>query len=90
MARNEKNRVTVSGTVSPALGEFLEDYRWQNRKNRSAVVGDALLEWAKGEGFTEPEAETGETPADADNANTDSSDAAPEPVGAKPAAKRVR
>lgn len=85
MARNEKNRVTISGTVSPALSEFLDDYRWKNRKNRSTVVGEALLEWAKGEGFTEPEVETGETPAD-----DESAESAPEPVGAKPAAKRVR
>ena len=86
MARKDQNRVTVSGTVSPALGEFLEDYRWKNRLNRSAVVGNALAAWAKSEGFEEP---APEEPTDADAEN--GADVAPvesEPV--KAGAKRVR
>ena len=90
MARKDQNRVTVSGTVSPALGEFLEDYRWKNRLNRSAVVGNALAAWAKSEGFEEPAAESADESADAD-ADAENADVAPvesEPV--KAGAKRVR
>lgn len=61
-ASDKPNRLNVSGTVSPELHEFLEDYRWTNRKSRSDVVSEALEAWAKSNGFT-PKA-TGEEPVD--------------------------
>jgi hypothetical protein len=57
-------RVNVSGTVTPALNEFIEEHRWTNRLSKSDVINDALVAWGKSKGFTEPvaEAETAEAP----------------------------
>jgi hypothetical protein len=59
-------RINVSGTVTPALHEFLEEFRWSNRLTKSDVVNAALVEWAKAKGFEEPT--NGETPATEDAA----------------------
>jgi cytochrome oxidase assembly protein ShyY1 len=84
MAREntDTNRVTVAGTVTPELSEFVEDFRWKNRKNRSQVVSLAIESWAKSEGFVQPE--TGEVPADAaDESGPQAPDAEPAPARAK-------
>lgn len=85
----EKNRKTVSGTVSPELFDFIDDYHWKNKKNRSQVIGDALLSWAKSEGFEEPT--TGETPADpTDVPGEDSGPQTPEPAEAPARSRRAK
>lgn len=77
-------RINVSGTVTPALHEFLEEFRWSNRLTKSDVVNAALVEWAKAKGFEEPTA--GETDTAEDTAKAeDSGPQAPAPAEDKPA-----
>lgn len=80
MAQSTKtNRVTVAGTVTPELFDFIDNEHWKLRKTRSEVVGDVLLDWAKAQGFKPADAETGEvtaenadeTPADTDETPAD-------------------
>lgn len=80
--KNEDKRVNVSGTVSPALDEFIESHRWANRKSKSEVVAAALGEWAAKLGFVEPK--TGEEAAESSDATPqESADAAAEKDGAE-------
>jgi hypothetical protein len=43
--------VQVTGTVSAALAEAIEDYRWANRMTRADVVAGALRQWAEANGL---------------------------------------
>ena len=68
-------RINVSGTVTPALHEFLENYRWdpKRRLTKSDVVNKALEAWAAAEGFVEPE--SGEAEAEPVGTETAAADA---------------
>ena len=77
------NRVTVAGTVTPELFDFIDEQHWKLRKTRSEVVGDVLLEWAQANGFEQPETGEVEQP----DAEPDAEPA--EPVGAAPARTRA-
>lgn len=88
MAQSKQNRVTVAGTVTPELFEFIDNMHWKLRKTRSEVVGDVLLEWAKSEGF-EP-TETGEVPADETPSETPSDDSSEEGGPQAPAPATVK
>jgi hypothetical protein len=57
-------RVNVSGTVTPELNEFIEEHRWTNRLSKSDVINDALVEWGKAHGFTQPVKGADEAPKD--------------------------
>lgn len=57
MAPKTDKRINVSGTVTPALHEFVEEYRWSHRLSKSDVINAALEEWGKAQGFTEPKAD---------------------------------
>lgn len=60
MASNDKTKNTpVTGTVSAELREFIEEYRWSNRKTVSEVVREAFETWGATVGYA-PTAETGE------------------------------
>lgn len=87
MADTKDKRINVSGTVTPALHEFIENYRWSNRKSKSDVINEALLSWAKGNGFTEPA--TGETPAEGDAKAAEAAKPAEAPEVVKAGARRA-
>lgn len=82
MAPKTDKRINVSGTVTPALHEFVEEYRWSHRLSKSDVINAALVAWGEAQGFTEPKAD--EAPADeakADEAKAD--EAKPTPARRK-------
>lgn len=45
--------VQVTGTVSAALAEAIEDYRWAHRMTRADVVATALKAWAEANGLAQ-------------------------------------
>jgi len=47
----------VSATVSPELFTALEDYAWENRRQRTDVVRQAVEEFAERNGLTPSPAE---------------------------------
>ena len=47
-------KVAITGTVTPALREAVEDYRWSNRMSLSDVVTEAIETWASAKGVTVP------------------------------------
>jgi hypothetical protein len=63
----QEKRVNVSGTVSAALHEFIEEHRWANRMSKSDVINAALVKWGVENGFAEPQADAA-PPADAPKA----------------------
>jgi hypothetical protein len=56
----ETKRINVSGTVTPELHEFIEEFRWSNRMSKSDVINAALVEWGGKHGFSQPEAGEGD------------------------------
>lgn len=74
MATVKAKRVTVSGTVTPELHDFIESHRWANRMSKSDVVNEALAEWGTRHGHTV----AAEAP-EADAPEADAPEAAPEP-----------
>lgn len=84
MAPKADKRINVSGTVTPELHEFLEEHRWTNRLSKSDVVNAALVSWAEGKGFKQPEAAS-----ESESGSEAAKPAEPEPAKpAKPAARR--
>ena len=51
MARQKSNKAGISGTISPGLKGVLEEYRWSNRMTFSAVLEEAIVYWAIGNGL---------------------------------------
>ena len=47
-------KVAITGTVTPALREAVEDYRWSHRMSLSDVVTEAIETWARDKGVTVP------------------------------------
>lgn len=45
-------KVAITGTVTPALREAVEDYRWSHRMSLSDVVTEAIETWARAKGVT--------------------------------------
>lgn len=54
-----EKKIAITGTVTPALREAVEEYRWANRMSLSDVVTEALTEWSSARGLntdgSEPE-----------------------------------
>lgn len=45
------NATTVSAALNEDLFNFVEDYRWSNRKKRSEILVEAIEDWAIRHGF---------------------------------------
>jgi len=74
--KTKPTRVNVSGTISPELDKFIEDYRWSNRMTKSQVISTALTEWGKGKGLIPTDDEA--TEANGSEAPVVGEDEAPE------------
>lgn len=51
MPRKKKNNKAMNVSIPADLFEFIEDYRWENRFERSKIATIALEEWAFARGF---------------------------------------
>lgn len=79
----ETKRINVSGTVTPALHEFIEEHRWSNRLSKSDVINAALVAWGEANGFKEPEVSEGDEPKATESVPTPAEDVKPTPARRK-------